>query len=63
MSSLKIIKKIIFKSSNQTTLLTTHFVVFVKNTLEEKVSVVVKLCGAVRRDLYPAIQEQKETII
>lgn len=33
---------------------------FVKDTLEEEVSVVVKLCGAVRRDLYPAIQRRTE---
>lgn len=35
---------------------------FVKNTLKEKVSVVVELCGAVWRDLYPAIWGQAETI-
>lgn len=29
-----------------------YFVVFVKNTLEEEVSIVVKLRGAIRRDLY-----------
>lgn len=33
---------------------------FVKNTLEEVVSVVVELCGAVWRDLYSAIQETTE---
>lgn len=36
---------------------------FVKDTLEKEVSVVVKLCGAVWGDLYPAIQGQTETII
>lgn len=36
---------------------------FVKNTLEEEVSIVVKLCGAVWRDLYSAIRGQTETII
>lgn len=36
---------------------------FVKDTLEEEVSIVVKLCGTVWGDLYPAIQGQRETII
>lgn len=62
MSSLKTEKNNIFKSSNQTTWLPTHFIMFVKNTLKEKVSVVVKLCGAVWRDLYPVIWGQTETI-
>lgn len=34
---------------------------FVKNTLEEVVSVVVELCGAVWRDLYSAIWGRTET--
>lgn len=50
------------KTAHQTTLLTTYFIMFVKNTLKEKVSVVVKLCGAVWRDLYPAIWGKAETI-
>lgn len=36
---------------------------FVKDTLEKEVSVVVKLRGAIWGYLYPAIQRQTETII
>lgn len=36
---------------------------FVKDTLEEEVSIVVKLCGAVWGHLYPAIQGQTKAII
>lgn len=36
-------------------------VMFVKNTLEEVVSVVVELCGAVWRDLYSAIRGRTES--
>ena len=48
--------------SIKSTVLSTHFVMFVKDTLEEEVRVVVKLCGAVWGDLYPAIQGKAETI-
>lgn len=40
--------------------LVTHLVMFVKDTLEEEVSVVVELCGAVRRNLDPEMKRQTD---
>lgn len=42
--------------------MTTHFVMLVKDTLKKEVSVVVKLRGAVWRDLYPGIKRRKKNI-
>lgn len=42
-----------FYNTGKIRCVTTHFVMLVKDTLKEEVSVVVKFCGAVRRDLYP----------
>lgn len=38
--------------------MTTYFVMFVKNALEEVVGVVIELCGAIRRDLYSATRHK-----
>lgn len=38
---------------------TTHFVMLVKDTLKEEVSIVVQLGGAVRRNLYPEKKRRK----
>lgn len=56
--------KVLREKTNKTnkTNMTTHFVMLVKDTLKKEVSVVVKLRGAVWRDLYPGIKRRNKNI-